>query len=720
MNDIDFAAHMEAVALALLGKPNPHLSKGRNLRWGTNGSMSVDLEKGSYYSHEEKEGGGVLDLIRREKGLDAIDAIDWMNRQGIAVGNNTRPTNGAGPRRDETIGSKKEIETTFDYTDEHGQVLFQVVRWRYRKSDGAVVMGPDGKPLKTFSQRHRDPKTGEWVWNVQGIRLVPYKLPELTNAIAAPKTVLIVEGEKVVDALRQAGLQATCNPMLAGKWRTEFVPYFAGASVVILPDNDQIGQEHAQEVAASLHGTAKSVKVLTLPDLPLKGDVVDWIAAGRTVKELCELATKAPAWVPVQEAPPGPEPKAAPEADHGSAPDLSIPWPDVGAKKKPTATCANTRKAITALGIECRYDIFHDRKLVGGHVIEQYSGELSDHACLMLRVLIKARFGFDPGKEKMHDAAMQLCLQHQYDPVRDYLDSLKWEGTRRLDSWMTTYLGAAQSDLNRAIGRLALVAAVRRVRQPGCKFDQIIVLEGKEGTNKSTAIEILAGKENFSDQTIIGLDDRQQQESVAGVWLYEIADLAGMSKADVDKTKAFASRTSDRSRPAYGRHRVDQPRRCVFFATTNNDTYLKSQTGNRRFWPVQTSKIDIAALRADRDQLWAEAAHIEATEVPLVLPENLWTTAGIEQERRRDHDPWDDILENVTGTIADGVERVLTTELLRVHLGLQSDKLTDTATKRLAHVMARLGWQKVDNPMRLGSLRGRGFQRHTSGTGGLE
>src|SRR5262249_61576793 len=102
-----------------------------------------------------------------------------------------------------------------------------------------------------------------------------------------------------------------------------------------------------------------------------------------------------------------------------------------------------------------------------------------------------------------------------------------------------------------------------------------------EGTGKSSAISILAGEENFSDQTIIGLDDRAQQENMRGVWLYEIADLAGMSKADVDKTKAFASRVSDRARPAYGRHVVDQPRRCVFFATTNNAEYLKSQTANR-------------------------------------------------------------------------------------------------------------------------------------------
>src|SRR5262249_47972978 len=276
--------------------------------------------------------------------------------------------------------------------------------------------------------------------------------------------------------------------------------------------------------------------------------------------------------------------------------------------RHPKKTYRNARVAIQALGITCRYDEFHDRMLVGGEPINQWAGELSDAANAILRQMVVECFGFDPGKDNIADATNAFCLETRFDRVMNYLNSRKWDGTPRLETWLSTYLGAADTPLNREIGRLTLVAAVRRVRQPGCKFDQIPVLEGPEGTNKSTAIEILAGQENFSDQTILGLDDRQQQENVRGVWLYEIADLAGTSKADVDKVKAFGSRLADRARPAYGRQRVEQPRRCIFFATTNDDTYLKSQTGNRRFWPVKTRQIDLAALRRDRDQLWAEAA----------------------------------------------------------------------------------------------------------------
>ena len=137
------------------------------------------------------------------------------------------------------------------------------------------------------------------------------------------------------------------------------------------------------------------------------------------------------------------------------------------------------------------------------------------------------------------------------------------------------------------------------MRQPGCKFDHILTLEGIEGTMKSTSIVILAGAENFSDQTILTASDKEQQELVRGVWLFEIADLAGMKRADVEKIKAFATRTHDRARPAYGRRRVDAPRRCIFFGSTNEDEYLQSQTGNRRIWPLKTGvtgPIDIEGL----------------------------------------------------------------------------------------------------------------------------
>ena len=324
-------------------------------------------------------------------------------------------------------------------------------------------------------------------------------------------------------------------------------------------------------------------------------------------------------------------------------------WPDLTEEGEPKRTYRNARAAIMALGVKCSYDLFHDRMRVAGKPINEWAGELSDDVNVMLRQIIINTFGFDPGKEAIADATTELCLENRFDPIIDYLDGLKWDGTPRLDKWLTDYLGVEDSALTRAIGRLTLVAAVRRAREPGCKFDHILTLEGSEGTKKSTSIQTLADEANFSDQTILTASDKEQQELVRGTWIFEIADLAGMRRADVEKIKAFASRTHDRARPAYGRRRVDAPRRCIFIATTNEDEYLQSQTGNRRFWPVKTGTIEIEALRRDRDQLWAEAASVEAKGGALVLPKELWAEASNEQDERRQHDPWDDTLAAVRG-----------------------------------------------------------------------
>lgn len=406
---------------------------------------------------------------------------------------------------------------------------------------------------------------------------------------------------------------------------------------------------------------------------------------------------------------------ALPAALTAAAPP-SIRFPDLDSKGQKKQTCRNARVAINGLGIVCEHDTFHNKMLVGGHVIDQWAGELSDEATQMLRVVIERQFRFDPGLVNAHDAAVQECLQNAFDPVRGYLNSLVWDRSPRVAGWLAAYLGAEDTRLNRAIGALTLMAAIRRVRQPGCKFDQIVVLESPEGRGKSSAIEILAGAENFSDQTILTLDDKGQQEAVQGVWLYEIADLSGMPKSDNEKVKAFASRRFDRARPAYGRARVDRPRRCIFFATTNDETYLKSQTGNRRFWPVRTGRIDLGALERDRDQLWAEACVMEATGHSLGLPEGFWNEARDVQESRQEEDPWAATLaaiklDKTFTTVAGGQEwRISTAALLNGYLQIPADRQTMVTVKRLAYTLRRLGW---DGPkvIWIGEQSHRGYTR---------
>jgi hypothetical protein len=252
----ELANLMEPVALRLLGEPNRALSKGREWRFGTKGSLSVDIGKGTYFDHESDEGGGVLDLIRRE---GHPDPLAWL-------------------RAERLIDDAHVTQVRFDYRDECGTLLFQVCR----SSD------------KKFKQRRPD-GNGGWLYKLDGVRRVPYRLPDLLAGSQA-EPVFIPEGEKHVDKLIELGLRATTNPGGAGKWLPDYGAHLAGADVVILPDNDAPGERHAEQVAASLSGTARRVRVLRLPDLPSKGDVIDWFQAGGTKERLMQLAGEAPDW----------------------------------------------------------------------------------------------------------------------------------------------------------------------------------------------------------------------------------------------------------------------------------------------------------------------------------------------------------------------------------------------------------------------------------------
>lgn len=287
--EINFSHIMEPVARKLWGDPDPRASNAHELRWGTHGSRSVDIDKGVWSDHEAATGGGVLDLVRRELDVANGAALAWLRNEGFID---------AAPAP-KALDQAQRIAATYDYVDEHGEVLYQVVR-----------LEP-----KTFRQRRPDPDSRDgWNWSVKGVRLVPFNLPEVLKAIRAQALVFVVEGEKDVLALEREGLVATCNPMGAGKWSDDLSTHFADASVVILPDNDDAGRAHAAQVGGSLSRVAKRVRVLDLPDLPPKGDVSDWLALGGEGAELFRLVGSAARdW--------GPEP---PKSQFGA-----IPWADV-------------------------------------------------------------------------------------------------------------------------------------------------------------------------------------------------------------------------------------------------------------------------------------------------------------------------------------------------------------------------------------------------------
>lgn len=201
--------------------------------------------------------------------------------------------------------------------------------------------------------------------------------------------------------------------------------------------------------------------------------------------------------------------------------------------------------------------------------------------------------------------------KNAFHPVREYLSNLEWDGKPRIERLFIDYLGANDDSYHRSVGRLMMAAAVTRVFEPGHKFDTATILEGLQGKRKSTFISVLA-RSWFSELDGDFEDAKQMVELMSGSWILEIPELSSFQKADVRHIKAFISRTTDKVRLAYARRAQEFPRQCIFVGSTNDDTYLKDETGGRRYWPVRCNvdQIDTDRLATEVDQMWAEATAV--------------------------------------------------------------------------------------------------------------
>jgi hypothetical protein len=261
----DLGKHIEKVARHYWGEPNNRLSNGSELRFGRHGSKSVNLDKGCWYDHENEVGGGVVSLVRHHESIDDGSPVTQILRDKFDISLST----------DQALSIFSSEPTTYDYVDAQGELIYQVQRF-YPKS---------------FRQRRPD-NNGGWVYNLKGVPALPYLLPALQRDLQ--RTVFIVEGEKCADTLSNHGLLATTNSGGAGNWKPLLNHHFRGRDVVMIPDNDDAGRKHAQRVVENLFGIAKSLKILDLPDVPEKGDVVDWLAMGNSPESLISLAEKVP------------------------------------------------------------------------------------------------------------------------------------------------------------------------------------------------------------------------------------------------------------------------------------------------------------------------------------------------------------------------------------------------------------------------------------------
>lgn len=297
-----------------------------------------------------------------------------------------------------------------------------------------------------------------------------------------------------------------------------------------------------------------------------------------------------------------------------------------------------THNIITTAELPCRLDV----------------GQWTDSDDSALRFYLEKAYGLS-GKDKIFDAVNVVSGENRFHPVRDYLDGCEWDGTPRIESMLIDYLGAEDTPYTRAVTRKTMIAAVSRIYNPGCKFDYMLVLRGRQGMGKSALIHKIGGR--WYSDSFTTMQGKDSFDQLQGAWIIEVGELAGMKKAEAEMVKLFISKQSDRFRPAYGRRTQDFPRQCIFVGTTNETAFLRDATGNRRFWVVDTPNPARLSVWDDLtqdmvSQLWGEAVALYKAGEDLYLPRELEATAREVQAAFEEENPKE-------GVVAEYLDRKL-------------------------------------------------------------
>lgn len=285
------------------------------------------------------------------------------------------------------------------------------------------------------------------------------------------------------------------------------------------------------------------------------------------------------------------------------------------------------------------------------------------------------------------DAAVTYARRETRNCAYDWLDGLRWDGRERLNLVATRGFGAKDDEYNAAVCRNLILAMVKRIFLPGCKWDYMPIFEGRQGIGKSQALNILGGE--WFAELHLSWENKDFFDALKGKMLLEIGEIHAFKQSDVDRIKGIVSCATDRYRASYGRHTEDFPRSCVFAGTTNRDNWNRDDTGARRFWPILCGAIDHVWLRENREQLFAEAVHrirdgASYWEVP-------WAQANAEQDERREVDTWEEILRDWTI----GKNRLRMSELLADGLKIEVGRQTLSDLQRAGRAMKAIGWKKI-------------------------
>jgi predicted P-loop ATPase len=317
------------------------------------------------------------------------------------------------------------------------------------------------------------------------------------------------------------------------------------------------------------------------------------------------------------------------------------------------------------------------------------AGEWSDHLDVKATIWMQRTWRVEFSPMTVGKAVESMARDRKYHPVREALAKLApWDGISRNGDWLSDFLGVVKTEYTQLVGKFFLRGMIQRVMRPGCKFDYALVLEGEQGRGKSTVARLLAW--HWFCDTDLDLSNKDSLLALPGHWVYEIAELGSLMKAEERKQKSFLSRQEDEFRPPYGQRLIKVPRQNVFIGTTNEEEYLKDATGGRRFWPIMCGdEFNLDGLRDALPQMYAEAlADFQAGEKAYPSPEEQKRLFTPEQAKRGMQEPFEDILLDWVKT---RMVPFSMAEAARDGLNLTADKLTPAIVTRLGIVLKKLG-----------------------------
>lgn len=326
------------------------------------------------------------------------------------------------------------------------------------------------------------------------------------------------------------------------------------------------------------------------------------------------------------------------------------------------------------------YDDFSGKPIVDGKRLEE-----SDELEITKWFQRNWNWKFNTGTVVM--ATRSLGFERRHDALTDHVNACKWDLVPRVDHFWR-YVTSEDTPHHRAAGRILLLSMAARALYPGCKMDTMIILEGRQGIKKSTAIQILGGP--FFSELLATAGTKEAAEQVEGSWVMEVGELDAMNRAELSAAKQFMSRLSDRFRRAYARSVTDVLRRCVMVGTTNKGTYLRDETGGRRWLPIRCTEILDMELRRDRDQLIAEAVYRVRAGEPWWLVDTAEVEAAKEAVLERfEEDPWQSKMAFMMAK-----RDILTVSECMDALGMDVQHRGQAAANRISAVLVAAGWEK--------------------------